>query len=93
MAGDRRRWYKKYMPRVVLRRFDASAASTAEALTVVTAHQGSVIDRSDKTMLIDVARKAAVASIRGKLPGWIVSEQGSAKIPVPDTRLKLRSRG
>ena len=91
MAGNRRRWYKNYMPRVVLRRSDESAASTAEAVAVVTAHQGSVIDSSDKTMLIDVARKGAVASIRGELPGWIVSEQSSAKIPVPDTRLKLRA--
>ena len=79
------------MPRVVLRRSDESAASTAEAATVVVAHEGSVIDKSDKTMLIDVARQAAVASIRGQLPGWIVSEQGSSKIPVPDTRLKIRS--
>ena len=79
------------MPRLVLRRSDESAASTAEAATVVAAHQGSVIDKSDKTMLIDVAREAAVASIRGQLPGWIVSEQGSTKIPVPDTRLRIRS--
>ena len=81
------------MPRVVLRRSDESAASTAEAVMVVAAHKGRVIDRSDKVMLIDVAREAAVALIRGKLPGWIVSEQGATKISVPDTRLKVRSGG
>ncbi len=79
------------MPRVVLRRSDESAASTAEAATIVAAHNGNVVSTSDRTMLADVALKASVAALRGKLPGWIVSEQSSAKIPVPDTRLKIRS--
>lgn len=81
------------MPRIVLRRSDDSAASIAEAAAIVVAHQGHVLDRSDKTLLVDLAHPDAAASLRSKLHGWTVSEQPGAKIPVPDTRLKVRPGG
>lgn len=79
------------MTRVILRRSQDSAVSTSEAAAIIAAHHGSVVNAGEQTMLVDMALKTSVDTIRGKLPGWIVSEQRTAKIPIPDTRFKLRS--
>lgn len=76
---------------VLLRRCDASAISVAKIEAAVTRVSGSVIDRSDRTFLVDVARPDGMEALGNKPHGWIASEQRS-KIPVPDTRLKVRSR-
>jgi hypothetical protein len=39
-------------------------------------------------MLVEL-EDASIGPLRDELQGWIVSEQGP-RIPVPDTRLKLR---
>ena len=79
------------MPRFILRRSDSASASPAEAAVVVSEHSGVVVNQSDDAMLVDVNPGGGVAAIKGKLPGWIVAPQAAAKIPVPDTRLKIRS--
>ena len=78
------------MPRLILRRSGSAAASPADAAAVVAEHFGNILDRTDDTMLADVDQPAGVEAIKAKLPGWIVSEQATSKIPVPDARLKIR---
>jgi len=78
------------MPRLILRRSGSAAASPADAAAVVAEHFGDVLDQTEDTMLANVEQLAGVAAIKAKLPGWIVSEQATSKIPVPDARLKIR---
>ena len=77
------------MPRLILRRSGSAAAAPADAAAVVAEHFGDVLDQTEDTMLANV-EPAGVAAIKAKLPGWIVSEQATSKIPVPDARLKIR---
>jgi anti-sigma factor ChrR (cupin superfamily) len=76
------------MARVVLRRSNESAATADDARRIVASHAGNVINQSGTTMLVELAGHA-IPEVRGKLPGWIVAEQGP-QIPVPDARLKVR---
>jgi len=79
------------MTRVVLRRAEDQAASPDEASRLVIACHGSIVDQSGRTMLVEVEDDAAVEQLRDQLRGWVISPQGP-KIPVPDTRLKVRSQ-
>jgi hypothetical protein len=61
-------------------------------VAVVAEHAGQVLHSTDDAMLVDLAHPHDVAAIRDRLPGWMVLEQGPEKVPVPDARLKIRSR-
>jgi len=79
------------VPRLVLRRSESAAASLADAAAVVAEHSGNVLNQTENTMLVDVGQPGGVQAIKDKLPGWIVAEQETSRIPVPDARLKIRS--
>ena len=77
------------MLQVVLRPTDTAQASAAEALSLVASHAGRVINQSGRNLLIELDA-AHLDALRESLTGWIVSPQG-APIPVPDTRIRIRS--
>ena len=78
------------MVQVTLRRKAEATVSCEEAVALVRSLTGGrVLDQSGSTVLVEVADEA-LADLQQKLPGWIVAPQGE-KIPVPDTRLKIRS--
>jgi hypothetical protein len=80
------------MATLILRRAAADAASPDEATGLVASLSASVVHRSERTLLVEVTDEAQVGALRQGLPGWVVSLQGP-RIPIPDTRLKLRSSG
>jgi hypothetical protein len=76
---------------VILRRSQETAVPEDQVQRIVSTYHGSVIDHGDRTMLVDVEDDSAVENLRSELHGWVVSPQRS-KVPVPDTRLKVRSQ-
>lgn len=80
------------MVRLVLRRSEESAASPAEVAAAVASQRDDILDNSGRTMLVSVASSDAITALRNALPGWVISEQVQ-RIQVPDTRLKVGSRG
>lgn len=50
---------------------------------------GKVVHRDGNNLLVELS-DAALDGLKAQLEGWEVAEQG-ARIPVPDTRLKLNS--
>ncbi|CAN7198327.1 hypothetical protein LJR289_000527 [Pseudoduganella sp. LjRoot289] len=78
------------MSQVILRRTNAATVSTEEALALVDAtREARVIHHTGDNVLVDIAT-AEFASLRRKLPGWIVSPQ-TERIAVPDTHRHVRS--
>ena len=78
------------MLKVIVRRPGLDGPSPEEAADVVESLKATILHRGTKNMLVQVADMAAVEGLRRGLPGWLVSLQGP-KIPIPDTRLKVRS--
>jgi hypothetical protein len=77
------------MSRLLLRKTSCSAVSCDDAEALVrAAENGRVLHRDGDNMLVEL-EDTSIGPLRDELQGWIVSEQGP-RIPVPDTRLKLR---
>jgi hypothetical protein len=75
------------MTRAILVPGPAAVVSLAEAIEAVQSMGGTVVAHDSSRMLVDI--DVDVSVLRERLLGWTVSVQGG-KIPVPDTRLKVR---
>lgn len=75
------------MTRVILVPGSTAESSITEAIGIVTSMRGTVVARDSNSMLAEIDGEVSALAVR--LRGWIVSIQ-SSKIPVPDTRLKVR---
>ncbi|MES2743104.1 MAG: hypothetical protein V4754_19440 [Pseudomonadota bacterium] len=78
------------MRRVLLRKTSAAELTPEQAEQLVRACPGgNVIQRDGLNLLIDLD-PCEIATLRERLKGWIVSEQGP-NIPVPDTCVRIKS--
>ena len=78
------------MSRLILRKTDAAAISSAQAEALVCATGcGRVVHRDGNNLLVDLDN-VALDALKLALAGWVVAEQG-ARIEVPNPQLKLLS--
>ena len=90
-ATDLRR-RARTMIRVVLRRsVNAPLSVDAAACMVRDELGGAVLSQDDRNLLAEVP-PAQVPGLQHRLEGWTVAPQTGERIPVPDTRLKVRGK-
>lgn len=80
------------MRRLVIRQTSHATLSAEQAENVVHGYaDAQIVSRDGRTLLVDFD-PCEIESLREKLPGWLVIEQGPP-VPVPDHCLHVKRPG